>query len=390
MVKSLLKPSVFFISILTELSAFLHPAIAQPLSVGFLRDTSYVVPPGVYSVQIKAWGGGGGGGGKDDPSYHPDPDRAGGSGGGGSFATIRKCVTPGQVIDIRIGLGGAKGYGCTDTADGGAGGIGFANGGNGGKAGPLYCSGTGGGGGGATSVSLNGSVILVAAGGGGGGGAGCSSIGANGGAGDRNGNASTLGAAGIAGGNIGIAIGAPGNSHQKDGGGGGGGGGGYISGGSGGGCGPPIDDTTCSPFDCGAGGGGGGLSYAPGGIIIAGMDSMPGNAADSDFLSQRAYGGFRAAPYYVNGQKGCDGYVVILLVDSGPNLQIYGDTLLCEGQTLHLQASGSSSGYDWMLPGGTTTSSNSILLPDILPGQSGIYTASTPSSAVSPDKFMYE
>jgi gliding motility-associated-like protein len=35
-----------------------------------------------------------------------------------------------------------------------------------------------------------------------------------------------------------------------------------------------------------------------------------------------------------------------------------------------------------MLPGGTTTSSNSILLPDILPGQSGIYTASTPSSAI--------
>jgi gliding motility-associated-like protein len=331
-------------------------------------------------VEIKAWGGGGGGGGKDEPSYHPDPDMAGGAGGGGSFVTVKKCVTPGQTIDIRIGLGGAKGYGCTDSANGGVGGFGYSNGGNGGKAGPLYCSGTGGGGGGATSVIINGSVVLVAAGGGGGGGAGCSSIGANGGAGDRNGRASTLGAAGIAGGNFGNSIGAPGSSHQKDGGGGGGGGGGYISGGSGGGCGPPIDDTTCSPYDCGAGGGGGGLSYAPGGNIIAGRDSIPGNAADPDLLIQRGYGGFRAAPDYVNGQKGSDGYVVITSVDSGPNLQIYGDTLLCEGETLHLQVIGSGLGYDWSLPGGTTVSSSNVLLPDIHPVQSGIYSATTPTS----------
>ena len=53
--------------------------------------TPWVVPPGVTSVSLEAWGGGGGGGGRSDGG-----GGGAGGGGGGAFARTTISVTPGQ------------------------------------------------------------------------------------------------------------------------------------------------------------------------------------------------------------------------------------------------------------------------------------------------------
>jgi len=147
-----------------------NPALGQ----GTLGD--FVVPAGVTSVNIQAWGAGGGGGG------HPPAGNAG-DGGGGGYVEGTLAVTASQTLGIFVAEGGELGYG---GSGGGGGGL-WGNsptqrsgydrgGGNDGQSG-----GYGGGGGGAsivttqTSLGSQGAIFstptsaVIAAGGGGGG-----------------------------------------------------------------------------------------------------------------------------------------------------------------------------------------------------------------------------
>jgi subtilisin-like proprotein convertase family protein len=63
---------------------------------------TYVVPAGVTTVQVEAWGGGGAGGGTNSGS-----NRGGGGGAGGSFTrNTSVSVTPGASITVTVGTGG--------------------------------------------------------------------------------------------------------------------------------------------------------------------------------------------------------------------------------------------------------------------------------------------
>ena len=71
----------------------------------FTKNGTFVVPAGVNGIYITACGGGGGGAsGRRDSSYH-------GAGGGGAACIIHQffSVTPGQIIPITVGQGGAGG-----------------------------------------------------------------------------------------------------------------------------------------------------------------------------------------------------------------------------------------------------------------------------------------
>lgn len=108
--------------------------IARAVASGVVAWTtpgtfSWTVPAGVTRAKFRIWGGGGGGGGSFNISS------AGSAGSGGGYAEGVFAVTPGQVIPIIVGSGGAGGAG----GDGGAGGtssagsIVSATGGGGGK-----------------------------------------------------------------------------------------------------------------------------------------------------------------------------------------------------------------------------------------------------------------
>ncbi|TBN00379.1 choice-of-anchor D domain-containing protein [Hyunsoonleella flava] len=92
----------------------LFSSVAFSQSQTFTSSGTFVVPAGVTSVNVAAWGAGGGGG--DEASN----DGAGGGGGGG-FRGGTIAVTPGDNITITIGNGGA---GATSNGNDGA------NGGN--------------------------------------------------------------------------------------------------------------------------------------------------------------------------------------------------------------------------------------------------------------------
>lgn len=126
----------------------------------------YVVPAGVFSLQIDTWGAQGGNGSWGGPC---------GTGGRGGFASGTLAVTPGQVLNIYVGGQGDSQFAVDANNPGG-----FNGGGNGGFDNfPQVAN--GGGGGGASDVRVGGvglaNRVIVAAGGGG---AACN---ANGGAG---------------------------------------------------------------------------------------------------------------------------------------------------------------------------------------------------------------
>ena len=241
---------------------------------------NFVVPACVTSVTLKVWGGGGGGSGHDGGS-------GGATGGGGAYSTNTVSVSPGDVLQIYVGLGGRAGSSAVTNTGGGATAYGYCIGGSGGNAGSTGTSGGGGGGGGSSAVynSTTSTVLNVAAGGGGGGGAGNASgnkNGGNGGGGGQAGSTGGTGATGGAAGGNGTCVGGNGaNRGAADGGGSGGGGGGYTNGGA-----PGVVNTAIS--DYGAGGGGGGNSL---GTITVGSGATPGNSADTDLCSGCAAGG---------------------------------------------------------------------------------------------------
>lgn len=111
---------------------------------------TFTVPPGVSAILVEAWGGGGGGGGS---SFGATDAGGGGGGGGGGYGKSIISVTPGQVFNLVVGAGGAKGIGsgvvcCINGGDGGDGGDSTfgpgpllrATGGAGGK-GPVFVGG---------------------------------------------------------------------------------------------------------------------------------------------------------------------------------------------------------------------------------------------------------
>ncbi len=246
--------------------------------------STFVVPTGVTSLTVKAWGAGGGGGGASSSTG------SGGAGGAGGYVTGTLAVTPGETLNIYVGGGG----------DGGT----------------VNTSGAGGGGGGYSSIYRGGTPLAIIAGGGGGGGARSTSAGSAGGAGGGTsgivGGGSTLagnpgtptagGAAGTGGNNPGtagssLAGGLGGNGRTNNGADGGASNGGLATGGAGGavtttrraagggggsgyfGGGGGSGSTTGTV----GGGGGGGSSYT-GGLTSAtnsaGSGTVPANSSD--------------------------------------------------------------------------------------------------------------
>jgi hypothetical protein len=265
-------------------------AMAQVTTFSFSGGfDSYIVPAGVTSVFVQAWGAQGGSGAAGGASVQ------GGSGGLGGYAEGFLVVTPGQNLNILVGGQGATPLG------------GFNGGGNGGNA-------DAGGGGGASDIRVGGTAqanrVIVAGGGGGGGRGGChegsgfGGIGGGGGpggagagtngadspqfdgvaGGGKGGNFSNIQGAGGSGGDgcsvvLGEAGGTATTGNGANGGtgqlcccssapsvpGGGGGGGGHIGGGGGGG--GSAGNTACQGNSKGAGAGGGGGSNYIGGVI---------------------------------------------------------------------------------------------------------------------------
>jgi hypothetical protein len=70
----------------------------------FTSSGAWAVPNSVERIQVEMWGGGGGGGRSDNSQYSE------GAGGGGSGGYVRAIlsVTPGEVLTMTIGAGGAK------------------------------------------------------------------------------------------------------------------------------------------------------------------------------------------------------------------------------------------------------------------------------------------
>ncbi len=140
----------------------------------FTTNGTFIVPAGVTSLQVEAWGGGGAGGGGNGSTF--GGTRSGGGGGGGAFTRNNTLgVFSGQVINYTIGAGGTG-------VNGGNGGNGSASvfstvtaaGGFGGSAGNSGdATGNGGAGGvGGTFSGGNGATAVSASSGGGGGSAG--------------------------------------------------------------------------------------------------------------------------------------------------------------------------------------------------------------------------
>ncbi|MEN9787033.1 MAG: hypothetical protein RLZZ299_2297 [Pseudomonadota bacterium] len=273
---------------------------------------SCVVPAGVTTLHVRAWGAGGGGG-----AYRGEQTK----GGGGGYAMRDVPVTPGETVWFRPGQGG--------IAPGGGGGASWvsrengdvllvAGGGgggasDGGSATPANTAGNGGAGGGTSGQAGDGQDYASfgsAAGGAGGtdvagGAGGASAPGPN-----QTGCAGLAGSAGT-GGLPGIGVDgtcATGLAALWDSAGGGwtnangdagGGGAGWFGGGGGG-----------SVYTYVGGGGGGGSGYAPGGTLEAGASSTPGNAADPD-RGAAGLGGEAATSGQPTPRDGSHGRIVV-------------------------------------------------------------------------------
>lgn len=93
---------------------FIKGELSAQTTQTFTTSGTFVVPAGVTSVQVEAWGGGGAGGGVNAAA-----NRGGGGGAGGSFTrNTSVTVTPGASITVTVGAGGTGSAG----AAGGSGG----------------------------------------------------------------------------------------------------------------------------------------------------------------------------------------------------------------------------------------------------------------------------
>lgn len=323
-----------FIFLLTTILVSLH-ALAQPVTFNFTGNVqSWTVPPCVTSITITAAGAKGGGG---------------AAGGNGAIVTGTLAVTPGQVLQIRVGGTGS----CTGTCAGG-----YNGGGNGDPGSWNSC-----GGGGASDVRIApygiANRIIVGSGGGGraggtpttaaGGAGGCATgtagIGSFGGAGA--GGTQTTGGAG------GFPYATPGTNGQagslgQGGNGGidncassasGGGGGGGLYGGGGGG----PDCISLTSYIGGGGGGGGSSLIPPGGTCSAGTNSGPN--------------GYVTINYTVGGAPAT-------ATNTGP---------YCENATIQLNTSGGGT-YSWSGPNAFTSTNQNPTITGATLAAAGTYT----------------
>ena len=81
------------------------PSVSYAASQTFTSSGSFTVPAGVTSITATIIGGGGGGGGTEGRG----DNRAGGGGGSGGYSVGTYTVTPGSVITVTVGRGGAPG-----------------------------------------------------------------------------------------------------------------------------------------------------------------------------------------------------------------------------------------------------------------------------------------
>jgi hypothetical protein len=103
----------YFLTILFAASAYLLTA-QTIIQETFTISGTYTVPAGVYSLKVECWGAGGGGG------RSTNNGEAKGGGGGGAYAAVHEvAVTPGQVIDFIVGVGGTGADGTQAQKDGG-------------------------------------------------------------------------------------------------------------------------------------------------------------------------------------------------------------------------------------------------------------------------------
>lgn len=281
---------------------------------------SLVIPAGVTSITIKAWGGGGGSGGAGGANA------SGGNGGAGGYIAQTITVTPGETLSVYVGGGGngAPG-GVGSTGGGGAGGGGFSSIYRGATLLALAAGGGGGGGGRPTGANAGG------AGGAGGGTTGVTGSASNATLGGGGGTASNGGAAGTGGNNLGtpgtsLSGGDGGDARTASGADGSGAAGGLATGGNGG----AVIVTTRSGggaggagyFGGGGGaggatatggsGGGGGSSYTlPGATSVtntAGSGTVPGNSTDP---SRNGAGNGASSVTGSSGTKGSDGLISV-------------------------------------------------------------------------------
>lgn len=316
--------------------------------------TSFMVPKGVTSITVKAWGGGGGGGGGGT-------NGAGGNGGGAAFAQATLNVTPGEFLTVHVGGGGNAGVGAPgrNSGDGGSGGgrsavlrgsthLVVAAGGGGGGGGDnssTVAGGAGGVGGGNTGADGAGSSATTGGTGGtqvgGGSGGSGGSTGENGrltagGAGSRG---SQAGSPTSCGGNElgqgpagGVTNGGEAGEGNVQAGcsGGGGGGAGYYGGGGGG---------NSTSGDAGGGGGGGGSSLVSGTSTSTanGSGQSAGNTADSDYAGSAGQGGSGGATT-ASGTDGNTGRIVISYVAAA--VDISGSSDLADNTNVKLAVNG--------------------------------------------------
>ncbi|MFM2358927.1 MAG: hypothetical protein RLY16_920 [Bacteroidota bacterium] len=186
------------------LSLFIQGQLVAQVSQTFITAgaNSFVVPAGVTSITVQAWGAGGGGSSRVG---------AAGGGGGGAYTTgVLSGLTPGSTINFTVGTGGTVGVDGTAsivnsiTANGGLSSTG-RNGGLGGAAVALNAVVTASfdGGDGGNAAPNTGGGTNNEAGGGGGGSAFTNAIGGNGANGGNLNNANTNGGIGFGNGGLG-------------------------------------------------------------------------------------------------------------------------------------------------------------------------------------------
>jgi hypothetical protein len=77
--------------------------------VATAESTTFTVPEGVRHVMVEIWGGGGGGGGGGPVLVENSAGAGGGAGGIGGYTRGLIDVTPGTVLTLTVGTGGAAG-----------------------------------------------------------------------------------------------------------------------------------------------------------------------------------------------------------------------------------------------------------------------------------------
>ena len=260
---------------------------------GFSDSVEFIVPEGCEEIEVVMWGAGGGGGG----DYCGTGGGAGGFGGGGAFASATLSVTPLEILDVHVGMGGDGGSYSHATTGGGHSGVFRVDepliiAGAGGGAGGSWHGATGANGGaGGGLVGLSGGVASPGSG--------------SGGAGGTQTSGGTGGAGGIT--NGGYLFGGQRTTTGHSG--TGTGGSGYYGGGSGSGAG-----SCCFP----GGGGGGGSSFIPSnGTTEDGSGVTPGGSSHTDYPGGTiGYGANPSGDCAQFGNDGGNGYVLIRWFDN--------------------------------------------------------------------------